>query len=646
MKSWINRAGVAGGVLCTLLAAFLVVFGFPLVGRSRPSYAALATVTLLVFTITCFAVAAVIATRSRQPLAIYAAVMLVLVGGAGAPYTDPLAARPELFVPARLGIFLLIASVVGFLLLFPTGRPVPRWSPVAFAIWGAALLAVMLVTPPYPPGNPPDLWGLLMFAGFVGAVGCQIWRWLKASDTVGRAQTRWVLLGLGIAILCTAVGSAAPALAPGAAGEPIGFVVVTLGSLAIPISIGIAVTRYRLWDVDLAINRAAVYIVVGVILVAAYLAIVLGTEAALAGQGQTLLSLAAAALVAVAFQPLRQVIQRLVNRVMYGDRDDPRAVLQRLGGALEESAADESVLPRIAGTVASALRLPYVAFTLRDGQHFDVGQSGLAEEDLLRLPLAHQGEPVGELLLAPRGPRDRFSPKDLELLRELAVHIGAAAHGVLLEMELRQSRERLVNTRAEERRRLRRDLHDGLGPQLVSLALQLEAARNRCGPDDDMYRTFDDLARKTRAAIADLRRLVYALRPPALDEVGLAAALEQAGQLAAEGMVEFEFEEPGELPPLPAAVEVAAYRIAQEALTNVVRHSRARQCRLRVAMTDGALQLEVTDDGFGIAPAARSGIGLRSMRERAEEIGGRLEVVSSDGGGTRLVALLPCAGEG
>jgi hypothetical protein len=129
--------------------------------------------------------------------------------------------------------------------------------------------------------------------------------------------------------------------------------------------------------VDLAINRAAVYTVVVVILVATYLVIVLGTEAALAGRGQTLLSLAAAALVAVAFQPLRQVVQRLVNRVMYGDRDDPRAVLQRLGEALDESAAGGSVLPRIAGTVASALRLPYVEFTLRDGQHFAVGDAGI-----------------------------------------------------------------------------------------------------------------------------------------------------------------------------------------------------------------------------------------------------------------------------
>lgn len=644
MSSWLNRAGVAGGVLCALSAALLFVLGLPLVGRARPSYAVFATVTLVLFTLTCFAVAAVIAARSREPLAIYAAVMLAALGGEGAPYTDPLAARPELFVLSRLGIFLLVASVVGFLLLFPSGRPVPRWAPVPFAVWAIALLAVMLRTPPFPPGNPPDVWGQLMILGAGGGIGFQVWRWIKAADAVGRAQTRWVLLGLGIAIICTAIGSGVPAVAPGGAGEAIGFAVVTLGSLALPVSIGVAVTRYRLWDVDLAINRAAVYALVVVVLVAVYLAVVLGAQAVLAGRGQTLLSLAAAGLVAVAFQPLRQVIQRLVNRVMYGDRDDPRAVLHRLGDALEESAAGGGLLPRIAGTVGSALRLPYVAFTLRDGSEFSSGPA-TPDSELVRLPLAHQGEPVGELRLGPRGPRDPFSPRDMELLRELAVHIGAAAHGVLLETELRQSRERLVNARAEERRRLRRDLHDGLGPQLVSLALQLEAARNRSAADAGTHRIFEDLARRTRAAIADLRRLVYALRPPALDEVGLAAALEQAGRLAAEGRVEFRFEEPGELPPLPAAVEVAAYRIAQEALTNVVRHSGARCCKVRLGMANGTLQLEVSDDGMGIAPAATSGVGLRSMRERAEEIGGRLEVDSGEGGGTRLVALLPCSAE-
>jgi signal transduction histidine kinase len=644
VNRWLLRAGAVGGALSALLAALLFVLGLPLAGGARPAYATFATVTLLVFTVVCFLVAAVVAARSREPMAIYAAVMMAVLGGAGAPYTDPLAAQPGLFVPARVGSFLVIALVVGFLLLFPTARPVPRWAPVPFAAWALSTLFVMLATPPYPPGDPPDIWGPLMLAGFAGGVACQVWRWRKGSGSVARAQTRWVLLGVAVAILATVVGSFVPALAPTSDRAALGFAVVTLGSLAIPVSIGVAVTRYRIWDIDLVINRAAVYTAVGAILVAVYLAIVLGAETALAGRGQALLSLIAAATIAVAFQPLRQAVQRVVNRLMYGDRDDPRAVLQHLGAALDESAAGGSILPRIATTVASALRLPYVAVALREGEVVAVGKAAEPPGDMLRLPLTYQGEPVGELHLAPRGPRDPFAPKDLDLLGELAAHIGAAVHAVLLGTELRRSRERLVNARAEERRRLRRDLHDGLGPQLVSLALKLEAARNRAEQDAGLRHLLAELATQTRSVIADVRRLVYALRPPALDELGLVGALAQVGEVVA-AKLEFEFEKPVEVPQLPAAVEVAAYRIAQEALTNVVRHSAARRCRLTLAMANGGLQIEVSDDGNGMASNARVGIGLSSMRERAEELGGRLEIGAAELGGNRVAAFLPFAQE-
>jgi len=154
-----------------------------------------------------------------------------------------------------------------------------------------------------------------------------------------------------------------------------------------------------------------------------------------------------------------------------------------------------------------------------------------------------------------------------------------------------------------------------------------------------------DLAGQTRTVIADVRRLVYALRPPALDELGLVDAIGQAGQAVADGM-HFEFNRPDELPPLPAAVEVAAYRITQEALNNVVRHSGARHCRLTLSMTGGDLRLEVSDDGSGIPAGAPAGIGLSSMRERAEELGGRLELDTAQGAGTRLAAFFPCAREG
>lgn len=641
MNLALKRAVLAGGVLCTLLAALLFVLGLPLVAGARPGYATYATATMLVYTLSCFGMAAVVAILGRDPLARYAAVMLAVIGGAGSPYTDPLAARPDLFVAARFGNFLLVALVVWFLVIFPTGRPMPRWAVFPFAAWAAATLAVILNPSIYPPGgDPPGILGLLMVAGFLGGVAAQGWRWWKASDQVARAQTRWVLLGLVIAIVFTAV----PAFALPGNGGVTGFVITSLAWLCVPASIAIAVTRYRLWDIDVVINRAVVYGAVTVILVATYLGINVGANAVFAGRGQTLLSLAAAGLVAVAFQPLRLAIQQVVNRFMYGERDDPRAVLLRLGRAVDESMAGDGLLYRIANTLTSALRLPYAAVALRGGEVFEAGTEPEEGRDILRLPLTHQGEAVGELRLAPRGPRDPFSPADLELLRELAVHVAVAAQAVELAAELRKSREGLVNARAEERRRLRRDLHDGLGPQLVSLALKLEAERNRAGREEELRGTLAELAGQTRTVIADVRRLVYALRPPALDELGLVDALGQAGQAVAEGM-QFEFDRPDELPPLPAAVEVAAYRITQEALNNVVRHSGARRCRLALSLAVGGLRLEISDDGSGIPAGAPAGIGLSSMRERAEELGGHLELDTAEGGGTRLAAFLPCATE-
>ncbi|MDP9373135.1 MAG: sensor histidine kinase, partial [Chloroflexota bacterium] len=205
-----------------------------------------------------------------------------------------------------------------------------------------------------------------------------------------------------------------------------------------------------------------------------------------------------------------------------------------------------------------------------------------------------------------------------------------------------QARQRLVAAREEERRRLRRDLHDGLGPQLASLSFKAEAARNlfrRDGARADAL--LAAVADQAQEAIADIRRLVHALRPPALDELGLVAALRQhaAGPLGLGVTVEA----PAALPPLPAAVEVAAYRIAQEAVTNAARHARARSCVVRLTPETAALRVEVADDGVGLPPERAAGVGLHSMRERAAELGGSCVVEGRPGGGTRVVAMLPIA---
>jgi signal transduction histidine kinase len=237
-------------------------------------------------------------------------------------------------------------------------------------------------------------------------------------------------------------------------------------------------------------------------------------------------------LVAVLFQPLRERLQRGVNHLLYGQRDEPYAVLSRLGQRLEATLAPEAVLPSIVETVREALKPPYAALGLRQNDKLEpAAASGEPGGEMLRLPLIYQHEHVGELHLGPRSPGETFSPADRRLLEDVARQAGVAAHAVRLTAELQRSRERLVSAREEERRRLRRDLHDELAPTLAALGLTAATARDRSKEDPTTAALLDELYAGLRGAVGEIRRLVYELRPPALDELGLVAALrERAAQ--------------------------------------------------------------------------------------------------------------------
>ncbi len=465
-------------------------------------------------------------------------------------------------------------------------------------------------------------------------------------DPISRRQLRWVLFAVSVAGITGIVFGVIPELVMGHA--LLSWSVLALFGLLVPLALGFAILRYRLFDIDVIINRAVVYLTLTAIVVGIYVLVVGYLGALFHARNDLAISLIATGLVAVVFQPLRQRLQRGINRMMYGERDDPYVVLSRLGQRLEAAYAPESVLPTIVETVAQTLKLPYVGIALnQDGDFKIAAEFGRSKNESISLPLNYHGEPVGELILAPRAPGEQFTSSERQLLDDLARQAGVAAHAVRLTTDLQRSRERLVAAREEERRRLRRDLHDGLGPQLASLALKLETARNRMASDPDTVSLLTDLSMRTQEAVADIRRLVYALRPPALDELGLVMALrEGATQYNQQGTkgVNITFDAPESLPPLPAAVEVAVYRIAQEALTNVLRHAEARNCfvRLRLDESRGLLCLEVQDDGKGLPIKRRAGVGLNSMRERAEELGGTLTITPIPTGGTSLIARLPC----
>jgi signal transduction histidine kinase len=624
-------------------------------GLSVDVYAAYLTAIGNVFALVCCVVAALIVLhRPKDRIGLLASLYLLLLGLGNAPAMQSVARgyRPLAF-PANLANFLLSAFLVAFFFLFPNGRFVPRWTRLPVLVGSAALGGVFLLTGASVVENPPDWMGLAMVVGFAAGVVAQIYRYVRVSDHVQRQQTKWVVLGVTAAALTTMVfavaGPHVPSIGRAATGYDLtGVSAIDLASLFIPVTLGFAILRYRLWDIDVVINRTLVYGTLSAGLIGLYLLVVSGLDSLVQAGGHLPISLLATGLVAVLFAPLRGQLQAAANRLMYGDRDDPYRVLTRVGERVSIAPGADAPLRIIAETVAHALKSPYAAITLRQAETFaPVAAHGSYDGVPFRLPLVYQGETTGELLVAPRGRGEEFSPVDRRLLNDLARQIGPAAHAVRLAADLQHSRERLVTAREEERRRLRRDLHDGLGPQLAALTLKIETIRNRFGNDPELDVALIDLTAQTQTALSDIRRLVYGLRPPALDELGLLSAMHQAvAQYSDQGnkRLQMTVDFPESLPPLTAAVEVAVYRIMQEALANVVRHSGARTCELSLSL-DGErplLRLKIADDGLGLPAKHRAGVGLVSMRERAEELGGYWMISSPPSGGTVVMVELPC----
>ena len=296
------------------------------------------------------------------------------------------------------------------------------------------------------------------------------------------------------------------------------------------------------------------------------------------------------------------------------------------------------MLPTAVETIGRTLALQYVGLTV--GGDVAVATYGTPRADILGFPLVHQGATIGELQLAPR-PGERLRERDHRLIADLTPQVAAAVHAVGLLHELQAARRRLVELREEERRRIRRDLHDGLGPALAGLTFTLDAARNLTASDPE--RADDLLATATNQAqtlITDVRRLIDGLRPPALDELGLAASFRALATRDPTLGVEARVDAPASLPELPAAVEAAAYWIAQEALTNVRRHAHASSCTIRLAAAPNAVCLEIQDDGVGLRDAS-AGLGLHTMAERAFELGGTCAITPATGGGTLVSVSLP-----
>jgi len=601
--------------------------------------------------------------KSDDRLGLFVSLALLTFGTATFVFTmEALASgHPAWQIPVASLHFMGAASFGLFLYIFPDGQFVPRWVRWVALAWIAWQLAEHLF-----PGwvTDPNAWRTLIETSvWFGALGTviysQAYRYRHTSSSAKRQQIKWVGFGISAAFagflgIDLALSAFASAPEPAAPDELLAYLVgYTLLSyvvvLLIPVTIGIAMLRYHLFDVNLVINRTLVYGMLTASVVGIYVVVVGGLGTLVQSRGNFLISLLAAGLVAVLFAPLRNRLQRGVNHLMYGERDEPYKVLSRLGERLEGTLAPDATLRAIVETVAQALKLPYAGISLnQDGEFVTVAEYGAPTDESITLPLAYQTGQVGRLILTPRSPGEEFTASDRRLLDDIARQAGVAVHAVRLTADLQRSRERLVAAREEERRRLRRALHDGLGPQLAAQTLKIGSARSLYPWDPAAADSLlAELEADMEAALADVRRLVYNLRPPTLDELGLEGAIREAAAQygAAKGRrdapeLRISVDAPERLPHLPAAVEVAAYRIAQEALTNVVRHADAGSCLVRLWLDD-ALELEITDDGIGIPADRPAGVGLASMRERAVELGGTCEILPPSTGGTRVLARLP-----
>lgn len=539
------------------------------------------------------------------------------------------------------------------LMLLPDSRlPTPRWRlPVAAAVTTqlglVAVWSLAATTAAAESQWPDDV------AALENPVGVLPGSWAHAIDGLGWAlpfpmllcvaamvvrlrrargddRSRLVAPLLALVVLVVAI------LAGSVVWAPVADVVAVLASLLFAVVLVSAVLRRRLEGVTVVVHHAFVFTVLGVLVVGVYVV----TVGVLAAVGPDLSRFGAGVVAAVAalmVQPLRARLQRGVDRLMHGDRRDPYQAVSRLAERAHRAPSLEGVLAAVASSTATSLRAVGVrveAFGVWAEHPPDGEGDGGARH---HAALVAGDREIGSVAVALQ-PGRRLRADEERLLAELGRHAGVAVDAVHLAEQVAEHHRALVTAREEERRRLGRELHDDLGPTVAGLSMQLGALRPLVRSDPDaVVARLARLEEASAAALDDIRRVAHELRPPVLDQVGLGRAVRQL----AESLDLVAVAETLDHGPLPAAVELAAYRICAEALANAARHSGSRSVRIQLRRAAGCLVVVVEDDGRGPGGHRTGGLGLSTMRERAEELGGTLTVRPGPSGGTVVTAMLP-----
>lgn len=620
------------------------------IGLSPGLYGALTIILLAIQNLSSWAIGFLLYRYGwKDPYCITASILLIVTGTIFSTDEALFGSYPWLTT-----LFLILnflgSTYIFFLLLFPYGRFVPRWTLVPAVIW--VIEIVMGITMPENPYQflswPPWAQIVYMNGMHLTVILVQILHYRQETSTERKRQFRWLLVSMSCYIIAGALGMLEIFNTDGIL-KALAQVALYTGLLFIPFSIGIMVLEHRLCKIAHAFNRTLVYAVLSTMSVMAYALLVGVLGLLFQDQVSAVVSLLATGLVAVLFHPLRMKAQTAVNHLVYGERDNPYQLMSELTRRLEGALTHQSLLPAIVETTAHALRIPYVAIEVQTEKGPEsLAVYGAPGEMNSSVPLVVQGELIGQLILGIVQLQEAWPQGKQAKLDDLIRQVSIAVQSVRLVNELHQSRERIVIAREEERRRLRRDLHDGLGSSLASMMLRLdEAVQMHDQAPHDSKRAVQHVQSQMRTTIEDIRQLVYRLRPPILDELGLGFALQELAVQFQDRTLQITLEGVDQTFELPAATELAVYRIVQEALANVVRHAKASRCFIYLSKGSHGVHLIIQDNGTGLiqSGAPSTGLGIRSMRERAEELGGKCTINNQSGGrGTRIEVRIPITG--
>lgn len=469
---------------------------------------------------------------------------------------------------------------------------------------------------------------VLSLVTLVCAVVAQFIRWRRANRE-SRLLLVWAMICTVLVALTTVLESPHDGWTWGA---------WAVGAAALPITTVIAIVRYGFYDIDLLIHRSLLYGLVATILVAVYSVVVLIAVSPFPEQEHTIGTVA----VALAFAPLYRALRSRLDRWLYGNRADPYTALTRLGGQLENPLEPDDLFPTVARSVSEALKLPYVAVYLgstREPQ--PLAEHGTAgDRPQHAIPMTYRGEKVGDLVVEIRSPEERLGRHELRLLAALARQSAPSAHAALLGEDLRRAEERALRDRTENMREIMREFHDGIGPSLRGIHMQVRAAaQGLTESNSDVRGQMESAISDIETTLAEVRELPNRIYPREL-YAGLHDALRRQAEQFNSPDLTVEVVTDGDLGTLPAAVEHAAYVITRLALANVAEHSKAKSCTILLRRNDD-LELEIADDGHGLPETAVWGVGLASMRERCIELGGTCAIQHVKPHGTKVVARLP-----